>query len=501
MTKPSSGQESNPFSELWDEAMEEVRARQAYHTRPSREWFARLPRINRWLLGSGSVSALTGLFLLVGLPALGYVQGVAGSVIHPFTANGKRETCLSNLQRVSAALAQYRQDHDDRFPVAEYKASQERRTWMAQMAAYTGDRAMFTCPVFKGQSEGLTTGSYGLNPVMAARKSEHITEPGQVVLLADRGSLHDSMLLPPFAGWPENAQLASPTAGNIDDRHYGESGQQQAAFLYADGHAASEVRNTTIRKAAAWGGDRMFAMALDRIEAQNLVLRQAGAKSPQSFRKHKAKLQQLVKQLQVLQGQCRSSGNACEDVDKQAWRAAGILKALGDGNAERQLTGELHKHAQDILTEAGGEWQRHESELGYVVMHPGSWRVEHQVNGRYRNTFFRSPSPHILLQVERGERIQPSTATSINWTGMEQALKQRYGGNYKRIEMGWDTFGNHLVSVWEYEIKKPDGPKLRKCYWGYSTTWSSMIVIATTPTGEWKEWSSVWQKVKEGFEI
>ena len=501
MTKHSPEKKNSTFNELWDEAMEEVRVRQAYHTRPSREWFARLPRINRWLLGSGSVSALMGLFLLVGLPALGYVQGAVGSVIHPFTANGKRETCLSNLQRVSAALAQYRQDHDDRFPVAEYKAGQERRTWMAQVAAYTGDRAMFTCPVFKGQSDGITTGSYGFNPVMAARKSEQVAEPGDVILLADRGSLHDSMLLPPFAGWPDNAQLASPTAGNIDDRHYSEGGQQQAAFLYVDGHARSEIRNTTIRKATAWGGDRMFTMALGRIEKLNPVLRQAGTKSPQSFGKHKARLHQLLKQLQVLQGQCRGSGNACEEVEKRAWRAAGILKALGDGSAERQLTGDLNRHAQDVLAEAGGDWQRHENELGYAVMHPASWRVEHQVNGRYRNTFFRSPSSHISIQVERGERIEPSTATTINWTGMEQALKQRYGGNYRRIAMGWDTFGNHLVSVWEYEIKKPDGPRLRKRYWGYSTTWNSMIVVVTAPSGEWKKWDDVWQKVKEGFEF
>ncbi len=37
--------------------------------------------------------------------------------------------------------------------------------------------------------------------------------------------------------------------------------------------------------------------------------------------------------------------------------------------------------------------------------------------------------------------------------------------------------GSSEGSIWECKLKKPDGPRQRKRYLGYSTTWSSVIVV------------------------
>jgi len=481
-------------TELWEEAKLEAQSRRGHLVPPSREWFERLPAINRQLLGSGALCAGLGLFLLIGVPILGYGSSAVQTAVHPFTADGKRESCLSRLHQVGLALAQYRSDYDDRFPVTEYKNGKERKTWMAVLRERGADPASFICPTFGGSSDGTATGSYGFNPVLASRRGENITDPGQVLLLTDRGDQHDSMLLPPFAGWPQ-----AKTPGNIDEQHYGESGQRQAAILYADGHAGSQAMGDQMKQARVWGSSALFTASLRRLETQHPVLKQIAVQSPRAMAGHQGKLRAGLEQLRALQEQCRADNGDCETVEKRAWKGAGILRALGDGSVEKQMTADLNKHAQRLLAQVSGEWTTYESELGFTLKHPAHWKVEYEVNGRYHNTYLRSGSPYVSVLVEYGERTQPTNATSIDWTGMEQSLKKQYGSNYKRIAMDWDTLGGRSVSVWECELKKPDGPRLRKRYLGYSTTWSSMIVVSTTPAGEWERWDDVWQKFKNEF--
>ncbi len=487
-------------TELWEEAKLEAQSRRGHMVPPSREWFERLPAINRQLLGSGALCAGLGHFLLIGVPILGYGSSAVQTAVHPFTADGKRESCLSRLQQVSSALAQYRSDYDDKFPLAEYKSGRERKTWMAVLRERGADTASFTCQTFGGSSDGTATGSYGFNPILAQVRGERLGEPGQVLLVADRADLHDSILLPPFAGWSNLYGSQLEKFGNIESRHSGSAGISHALALYADGHAGSVPHRDEIRQAISWGGNQVFATTLRRFEAQHPVLKKlTSSSSPQSLASQKGRLRQGVEQLRALQQQCHAGDSDCETVEKRAWKGAGILRALGDGSLEKQMTADLQKHSQRLFSQVGSEWTTYESELGFTLKHPAHWNVEYEVNGRYHNTFLRSGSPHVSVLVEYGERTQSTTATAIDFSGMEQSLKKQYGSNYKRIAMDWDTLDGRSVSVWECELKKPDGPRLRKRYLGYSTTWSSVIVVRTAPAGEWKRWSPVWLRVKEEF--
>lgn len=500
--QPAPTSRSSARAELWEEARMEAQSRRGHLVPPSREWFERLPAINRQLLGSGALCAGLGLFLLVGVPILSYGSSAVQTAAHPFTAAGKRESCLSNLQRVSAALAQYRSDYDDKLPVTEYGSKNNRKTWMAVLQERGIAPASFTCPTFGGSSDGTATGSYGFNPILAGVRGERLSEPEQILLVADRADLHDSILLPPFAGWSNLYGSQLEKFGNIESRHSGSAGITHALALYADGHADMVPHRDEMRQTASWGGQQVFAATLRRFEEQHPVLKKlATQSSPHSFTGQKGQLRQGVEQLRTLQQQCHAGNSDCETLEKRAWKGAEVLRSLGDGSIEKQMTADLNKHAQRLLSQVSGEWITYESELGFTLKHPANWKIEYEVNGRYHNTFLRSGSPHVSVLVEYGERTQPTTATTIDWTGMEQSLKKQYGNNYKRIAMGWDTLDGRLVSVWECEVKKPDGPRLRKRYLGYSTIWNSVIIVATAPTSGWKQWDEVWKKIQNRIDF
>jgi prepilin-type processing-associated H-X9-DG protein len=483
-------------AQLWDEAVQETRARQAPQTRPSREWFERLPSINRFLLGSGSVCVLAGLFCLIVIPLLGSANSSLRSAFYPFTSEGKRETCLSNLQRVSAALAQYSQDYDGRYPLAEYEAGGKRRTWMAQLRQRGVEEDIFVCPAGSGGGNLQATGSYGLNPVLAGQSlAEEEANAGRVILLADRGERHDSILLPPFVGWSSSDKDADGEKGNLSANH----SENTAVVLYADGHAGAQQLGSWTAEPAVWGGPLLVQASLQRLEAQNPLLAKINTAPPESFASQQTKLQQGLEQLRQLNRQVRGVGGD-EILDQRLWKGSGILHTFDSGQFQKQLINDLHQEVRSIVPPANG-WQSHESEQGFTVQHPSSWSVQHEVDGRYRSTYFRSQSPHLFAMVENGERVHPAAATVIDWTGMERSFKEKYGIFYTRISMGRSTLGGREVSTWEFKLKKPDGPELRKRYLGYSTAWNSVIFTTVAPADAWDEWAGAFHKMTQSFEF
>jgi hypothetical protein len=497
-------------SRAWDSALQEVRALTGDYVMPSRQWFVQLPDINRWLLGGGGLCVALGLFFLIGVPLLSYANSSAQAVIFPYTAEGKRQTCLSNLQQLSAAIAQYRDDYDDQFPVAEYSTNDskggQRKTWTALLRDRGADDASFTCPTSRaGSSDGQAISSYGFNPVLFGQTGN---EGGlsTTVTLADRGTAHDTILLPPFATWPvvPEGKNAGNNAGNFDFRHGDKSGNNQAALLYGDGHADTLAAGDWTGQAATWGGDRVFTIGMERLETHYPVLKQITGSSPKAFRNQKTNLRQALEQLHVLQQQSRGNSVEIEDVEKRLWKGAGILRALGDGALERQLYADLLVQSLQLVKQAG-EWKPLEDEggenLSFTLRFLSAWRVETQNDGRYRTTYFRSPSPYVEVLVEHGTRNQPTDATVIDFTGMEDGLKEKYGTGYKRIQLGYGTLGGREVSLWECELKKSDGPKLRKRYFGYSTMWNSTIVVCTAPANSFKEWESTFEQMQDSFEF
>jgi hypothetical protein len=488
---------SQAAAQLWTEALQETRARQAPQIRPSREWFEQLPTINRFLLGSGGVCLLAGLFCLIGIPLLGSVNSSVRAAVYPYTSEGKRETCLSNLQHVGAALAQYSQDHDGRYPLAEYKSGGKRWTWMAQLRERGLEAEAFVCPAGAG-GDLETTGSYGMNPAFGGQALTDETsadQTGRIVLLADRGEDHDSILLPPFAGWPSPKAESGVEKGNFAANH----GDSQVAVLYADGHAGVKPISSGTADAASWGGPLLVQASLKRLEAQYPLLTRIESTSSLPLVSQHENLRQGLEQLRLLAKQNQDSG-VNETIDKRLWRGADILDRGGNGQLHKQLTDDLLLHLKSTMP-TGSDWQRHESERGFALQHPTSWSVGHEQDGRYHRTTFRSPSPHLYTMIEAGERTRPTEATTIDWTGMEISLKKQFGRNYQRITMGRSTLGGREVSVWECTMRKPDGPWIRKRYVGYSSTWNSVIFVTAAPADAWDEWIGSFHKIAQSFEF
>jgi hypothetical protein len=234
------------------------------------------------------------------------------------------------------------------------------------------------------------------------------------------------------------------------------------------------------------------------------LLKKISNGTPQAFKSQKAKLRQALGNLHLLQKQSVSNGLVSEEIEKRLWKGARVLRLSGDEAFEKQLDADLHEYSVQLAKRVG-DWKPLEDEggenLSFKLQFPGAWRVETQNEGRYRTTYFRSPSPYVEVLVERGERNQPTNATTIDWTGMEDRLKDKYGAGYKRIQIGYATLAGREVSLWECELKKPDGPKLRKRYLGYSTMWNSTILVCSAPANSYKSWDSAFEKIRDSFEF
>jgi prepilin-type processing-associated H-X9-DG protein len=464
--------------------------------RPSKEWFAHLPPINQWLLGAGGVCLVLGLVCLIGIPILSATGNSVKVAIHPYTAEGKREACIANLQRIGEALNQYRQDNDGKYPPAEYTTNGKRVTWMTLLRERGLDADTFKCPGNRStRGDGETTGGYAFNPVFFGKTIEikDGDDTGKMILVADRGDVNDSTLLPPFTGWSEKVS-SDDKDSNLAANHSG-----QVAILYADGHVDTQVVDP--QDATTWGGEHLRAAGLESLELQYPLLSRTQTAKAAAFRNQKQKLYQSLEQLYLFQKETRGYKFLGDDVEDRLWLGSHYLYLLGDHRLEKQLNSDVHLHSQELLGQVKDNWQKHQSEFGFSLEYPAAWQVNPETDGKYRTTYFQSESPHVTAVVEIGERSTPTYATVINWTGMEDAQKARYGKQYKRIAMGATILGRHYASTWDFEVRRPNAPKIRKHYIGYSTLWSSVIFSATTPATEWKDWQGNFARMADSFEM
>jgi hypothetical protein len=49
--------------------------------------------------------------------------------------------------------------------------------------------------------------------------------------------------------------------------------------------------------------------------------------------------------------------------------------------------------------------------------------------------------------------------------------------------------------MWEYEVAKPGGPRLRKRYLGYTDGWTSYVAGCTAPATDWALWKPVFDNL------
>ncbi|HEX8234543.1 MAG TPA: hypothetical protein VF600_01160 [Abditibacteriaceae bacterium] len=469
-----------------------------------------LPRLNKGLLSLGTLCIGVGFLKLVGPP----VVAATSSVVHPFTVAGKAETCLSHLQSVAQALAQYSGDHDGRFPPLDYQTKQgSRATWVSLLGQGI-DRDNLLCPVSDTSwNQTDTISSYGLSPVLAGRKRDAVTDAAGTLLLADRADRHDVSLLPPFASWPKQTKEEENTPANLAFRH-----NYRAAVLYADGHAGSTSSTGWLSQASTWGGALLFHTATERLSSRNSALGkvighlqardktaalQVLQQNPKKVRSGTAELLGLWKQ-NTRNGSAINSASSSvisSDLEKLGWRLAGLWKRAGDLSFEQVLNAEQSLRSQKELQVQSGSWSEHSSDWGFSLSYPTGWTVQTSTEGRYRNTFFRSASPHIYVLVERGERTEEETQSTIDWSGMESDLKERYGKSYKRIRKGEATLGGEAASDWEFDLQKPDGPKLRKLYLGISRPWESYVVVCTAPAADFKAWQPTFDTLTQAYKL
>jgi prepilin-type processing-associated H-X9-DG protein len=486
---------------------------------PTRETFLDLPPLNRWLLGSGAALLALGVLLSAGPPV---ASGVA-SAVHPYTVQGKEEHCLANLRALGSALESYREQNKGRYPLLEQtaqgqnNASQNRMTWVSQLRPLI-QKDELLCP--SGTGDGETTSSYGFNAALSGAKQEDIPHPEQVVVLADRGEAHDLALLPPLEGWRAANAQASKAQGdahsgadksessNVDFRH-----RDRVGVLYADGHAEMREDDARLDDLQSWGG----ALAIRQARAHLLQvhpllqdIENAGKKSDEdalSLIRQKATAgKDLEKAMQAAYGLWTQNDGASFDAgtDRWGWQLAKWADKAGQPDFLQFFDKEQSRRSEAVLQDAKKDsgdkaWQKQESH-GLTLLVPANWTRDEETEARYRRTFFRSASPHIGVQVERGERIKPGPESGIEWSGMEDEYRKTYGSRYKRVSMGETTLAGEAASLWEFEIDRKDAPTLHKLYVGRSHAWDSTIFTATAPAQDFASWKPLFVQMKDGLQ-
>lgn len=518
----NSPQPVSPLAQAQGQTLKEPASKWQAQDRENTRFFEGLPRVNTTFLLGGAL--LIGLALLrtVGPPVVASTL----AAMHPYTAQGKQEICLSNLGRLGEAFALYSQDHDGRFPPLDYQeqkqqGQKQRVTWVSLLQKQGATPDSFTCPL-QGVSDPALLSSYGLNPVLAAEagqeelhpvKKSDLEHPDSLLLLADRGDRHDVALLPPFASWNTgstvstgNSEAGQLEASNLSSRH-----SDGAALLFADGHAGMQTSGTWLQEPVTWGGSLLFRRAASRIRSQHPLLAQMQQALDQGNGKAARRLlmsqqTQAVAAWQPVLALWHQNGAAAEaeksrKVEAWGWQLAGLRQETGQEDWMTALIGELHTRSQQELGAVqGGGWQNHQSDWGFSLETPAGWSVEARDEGRYRKTYLHSGSPYISVLIEKGIRSSPAPATGVDWSAMTRDYERTYGSRYRLLELQpGQTLGSEAANGWRFELHRPDEPRLVKAYLGGFHSWDSYVLVCTAPAGEFKAWQPTFERMSKSF--
>jgi len=479
---------------------------------PRQGFWAKLPLPNQ-LLFAASFSCLgIGALALAG-PAL--VEG-AQSAVFPYTSAGKRQTCLSNLESLSQALALYAQDNEGHLPaVEESGASKTRATWVTLLQPYvarsSSSSAVWSCPLSSADS-GSGTSSYALNPVLAGEHLPQGADAAKVLLLGDRGAKDDLSLLPPLPGW---SGVPSPTfdgsatnAGdtNLDFRHDGE-----AVVVFADGHA------TTLSPASAaplslWGRSAAIEAGVRHIAAGSATsgalikhLQDGGVAGTARLLKSQPKaLDGVASDVMALwklnwQEDAGASGTAAlasSDLEEMGWHLARAQEELGQSAARTALDAETKRRAEEEHKRVdAASWNTQTASTGMRLDVPTGWTWSEENKDRYHTASARSPLPSLWVSIEKGDRTSSSPAIAVDWRESEKRLQSRYGAGYKRLRMEGATLLGRPAGLWEYELEKPGSPRLHKCYIGTADGWTSYVLSMTAPANCFDQWKSDFDRI------
>lgn len=95
-----------------------------------------------------------------------------------------------------------------------------------------------------------------------------------------------------------------------------------------------------------------------------------------------------------------------------------------------------------------------------------------------------------------------ATRSTVDWSGMEDEVKGQKGLRfYRRLRMGAARLGGEDASVWEFEVEKREGQRLRKLYVGHVQPWQSFVLVCIAPASEFERWRPVFEKMSRRFRL
>jgi prepilin-type processing-associated H-X9-DG protein len=492
--------------------------KQRWHTTApaplKRHLWSEMPPLNQFFAAVGGVCLLIALGRTAG-PSL--AEG-ARQAVFPYTADGKQELCVTQLRRVAQALQVYGQDHEGRFPPLDYQnGRQQRVTWVSLLKGHTGEKD-WTCPEGTGLSaeQARLISSYAMNPVLSTARPEDTDDAASSLLLADGGDRHDVSLLPPFPTWPSFGASAQHGIGNngfdATSSNLGFLHSGQAAVVYADGHAGALAPGDWLLDAAPWGGSAVLRRSQDRLkertpQRQELIRRLqkddvSGATSYVAA--HRSLLTPMTREFMAL-WRLNGGESTSDSVDAMGWKLARAWQLAGDSSWTTQLDQEQTRRCEAELQRVnGGSWEEREvpGQPTLRCQAPADWQTEEEREGRYRRLFVRSKVPSVWAVLEVGERSRYVTPQPLNWSGSEAELKRRYGkGGYRRLRFTEGTLSGNVANIWEYEVQKAGGPRLRKRYIGFTDGWTSYAIGCTAPAQDWKLWEELYKRLLDSVSV
>ena len=211
--------------------------------------------------------AFTLIELLVVIAIIAILAAILFPVFGRARENARRSSCQSNLKQIGLGIAQYTQDFDESYPLANMGGP----SWRQLMQPYLKSTQIFACPSNTTNStnsdaaiaagnhpaipESYAANAHVMIPELALtggaspQKLAVINSPATKIMVAESTNSRAWDALSPVIGFPDAANTGATWLSE-----FGFAGHLQTAnFLFADGHVKALRPLATITTSNMWG--------------------------------------------------------------------------------------------------------------------------------------------------------------------------------------------------------------------------------------------------------